>query len=306
MKENKIQVQKDAGIQSIKLGELDKGIQQLKVYSEDHPDDLDVLTTLGESYLKLQQTSLAHDYFSRALDVNPIHTSNLVNFSTLELKGPNYLSALKSIHERLKPRRYVEIGLCKGASFKLVDPSTYAIGIDPDPQLDVKDLPEKHLVIAETSDSYFSSDQIIKDFEGHQFDMAFLDGMHLFEFALRDFMNLEKYSKSTSVVFIHDLYPMNAESAKRNRLADFWSGDVWKLVLCLSEYRPDLDVKVLPCPPTGLGVVTNLDSTSTVLIANYTEILKKYIDMTYEEIKLNKFEKLKVVSIDEMKSFMIL
>ncbi|WP_299880736.1 class I SAM-dependent methyltransferase [uncultured Cocleimonas sp.] len=306
MKEKKIYDQKSAGIQLIKLGELDKGIQQLKVYSEDHPDDLDVLTILGESYLKLQQSSLAQDYFSQALEINPTHTSNLINFSALELKGPNYLTALKSFHKRIKPKRYIEIGVCKGASFELVDPRVHAIGIDPDPQLDVKDLPEKHVVRVETSDSYFSSDKIIKDLEGDPFDMAFLDGMHLFEFALRDLMNLEKYSKPTSVVFIHDLYPMNAETAKRDRIADFWSGDVWKLVLCLQKYRPDLDLSILPCPPTGLGAVTKLDSNSTVLIDNYSEIIKEYIDMTYEEIKQNKSEKLKLLSIDEMESVMVL
>ncbi|KAG1661966.1 Capsule polysaccharide modification protein LipA [Nymphon striatum] len=120
--------------------------------------------------------------------------------------------------------------------------------------------------------------------------------MHLFEYALRDFINLEKKSASGSAIFIHDLYPMNAETSTRERNSDFWSGDVWKLVLCLSEYRPDLDLKVLPCPPTGLGFVKNLDSASSVLEDNYDIILGKYVGMSYDSISRDKDQKLKLLS----------
>lgn len=286
------------GIKLLKEGSFDEGIQQLKLYSDIHPNDIDVLTILAEYFLKIKQSDLAYEYFSKALAINPVDTSNLVNFASLELKGPSYLTALKSIHSRLNPRRYIEIGVCKGASFKLVSTDVIAVGIDPEPQLDINALPEKHVIRAETSDSYFDSGQIDTDLEGSQFDMAFLDGMHLFEFVLRDFINLEKYSKISSTIFVHDLYPINAETAGRERIADFWSGDVWKLVLCLKEYRKDLEISILPCAPTGLGVIAKLDANSTVLSNKYDEILEKYIDLSFSTLEHNKAKKLMLESPD--------
>ena len=46
-------------------------------------------------------------------------------------------------------------------------------------------------------------------------DFAFIDGMHLFEFALRDFMNLERHCTPQSVIMVHDCYPTEREHAER-------------------------------------------------------------------------------------------
>jgi hypothetical protein len=214
------------------------------------------------------------------------------------LAGSEYIQALESIHKYLKPVRYIEIGVCKGVSFSLAHPDTIAIGIDPEPQMDLSLLPKKHTIIVDTSDNYFASDRIQKDLKGQPFDMAFLDGMHLFEYALRDFINLEKYSHSDSIIFIHDLYPLNENTATRERFADFWSGDVWKLALCLKEYRADLNYSLLPCPPTGLGVVTGLDSKSSILQDSYNEIVQKYTKIPYSVLKDDKSQKLSLSGVD--------
>lgn len=273
-------------------------IDDFKKYLESKPDDLGVLLLLGDAYSSLGQKREALGVYEKVMKIDPTHTSTLLNMGKIVLSGPNYLHALKSSHVNCNSKRYIEIGVCKGVSFSLADEQTIAVGIDPEPQLDVDSLPKKHIVVSDTSDNFFESGRLEKYFDGRPFDMAFLDGMHLFEFALRDFINLEKHSNSKSIVFVHDLYPMNAETATRERNSDFWSGDVWKLVLCLQEYRPDLGLEVLPCPPTGLGYITNLDSSSTILTDNYDEILEKYIDMPFEVIENDREKKLLLAGVD--------
>jgi hypothetical protein len=205
---------------------------------------------------------------------------------------------LSAAHHQFKPQRYIEIGVCKGVSFSLAHADCVAIGIDPEPQLDLHCLPAKHRVFSETSDAYFAQGRVTKDLAAPTFDMAFLDGMHLFEYALRDFINLEKVAHANSIVFIHDLYPLNAMTASRERFADFWSGDVWKLALCLQAYRPDLDYTLLPCPPTGLGLVKGLNPNSTVLQDHYDEIVAKYVDMPYSVLEQEKAKQLALTTTD--------
>ena len=94
--------------------------------------------------------------------------------------------------------------------------------------------------------------------------------MHLFEFALRDFMNIERYSNKTSIVALHDCYPPNPDIAERVRTTAMWCGDVWKLLPIFSRYRPDLDVKVYDCPPVGIVLVSGLSRGNKVLSASTT------------------------------------
>jgi len=85
--------------------------------------------------------------------------------------------------------------------------------------------------------------------------------MHLFECALRDLRNLEHFCSEQSVVLVQDCYPANATIASRMRRdpRDAWAGDVWKLIICLKEYRPELHVSTIAVAPTGLGAIRGLD-----------------------------------------------
>ncbi len=54
---------------------------------------------------------------------------------------------------------------------------------------------------------------------------------------------------------------------------------MWRLLPCLRAYRPDLTVHTIPTWPSGLAVVTNLDPNSTVLTANFPQIISEYKDL---------------------------
>jgi hypothetical protein len=192
-----------------------------------------------------------------------------------------YLGLLERIHEHLRPRTYVEIGVKRGDSVARTQPGTKVVGIDPAPRLFDPAIAEIVDLQPTTSDDYFANNDLSATLGGLPVDVAFIDGEHLFEFALRDFMNLESYCSENSVIFAHDCYPLSRETSTRDWQTDAWNGDVWKIIPCLREMRPDINVSVVDVRPTGLAVFTGLDPSSTVLQDRYDEIMDRYMPLDY-------------------------
>lgn len=202
----------------------------------------------------------------------------------------HYLPYLEGMHAELKPDVYFEIGTESGASLGFAHCTS--IAVDPVFRLDTdvaKNKPELHLYQG-TSDDFFASGML--DRLGLKIDFAFLDGMHLFEFLLRDFMNTEKYMSPDGVMTIHDCVPYNALVAEREWDKDktsSWTGDVWKLLPVLREYRPDLSVEVLDLAPTGLVKISGFDPDNTVLSDKYEELVQDYQNLSIEQFGLDRF-----------------
>ena len=100
--------------------------------------------------------------------------------------------------------------------------------------------------------------------------------MHVFEFALRDFMNVERFARWDSVIVFDDMLPRNVEEAARDRHTRDWAGDVYKVIPVLREYRPDLTVIPVDTTPTGVLVVIGADPTNHVLRDRYDEIVARW------------------------------
>ena len=223
----------------------------------------------------------------------------------IELPGEDYFRLLERMHRYLKPATYVEIGIWKGKSLRLAEPPTLAIGIDPQPRL--KAPPAANVrVFAEPSDEFFARHDLVKEFSGKRLELALIDGMHHFEFALRDFINLERAATPRSVILIHDCRPLDAESAGRERSTVFWSGDVWRLIVLLRKHRPDLLVHTIATPPTGLGIVLNLDPASTVLTEKLDAIIAEGLALPYSTLEGRKTEMLSLFPNDWTKIRMLL
>ena len=191
-----------------------------------------------------------------------------------------YYDAMDLVHRHLVPRTYVEIGVATGRTLRLALPGTACVGIDPAPRLE-RPAAAGQQIFAQTSDDFFATHDLGAVLGGAPMDLAFIDGMHHFEFALRDFMNLERASHPDTTVLIHDCLPQSEEGAARERSTVLWSGDVWRLIVALREWRPDLGVAVADWGPTGLGVVRGLDRRSTVLADRYDEIVERLLAMPY-------------------------
>jgi len=125
--------------------------------------------------------------------------------------------------------------------------------------------------------------------------MAFLKGIHRFEHLLRDSIGTEAACHPRSLILLHDCVPSNTRMSLRQfqpgdssegDTASWWTGDVWKLLPILREYRPDLRLHVLDCPPAGLVAITGLDAESGVLADRYYEIVDQLAGSVLDEDRL--------------------
>lgn len=230
----------------------------------------------------------------RALQLDPLFGPAHQLLYGLYLHGEKYSQVLQRIHRHLRPRTYVEIGVETGATLRLVQPGTRALGVDPEPKIGFE-LPENARVFAQTSDEFFARTDLAAELNGLPVDLALIDGMHHFEFALRDFMNLERVCASGSVILIHDCFPHDRTTAERKRVMQFWSGDIWRLVVLLKKYRRDLSIHTIAAPPTGLAMVRNLDPGSRFIADNMDRLCAEFLALDYDYLdgdragKLNLF-----------------
>jgi hypothetical protein len=177
---------------------------------------------------------------------------------------------LRGIHECLQPRTYFEIGVRKGVSLGLS--RVPSVGVDPFYVVTDELHCDVHLVRT-TSDEFFARKHPFAHFEQPVVDLAFIDGMHLAEFALRDFINTERYCHPSSVIVIDDVLPRTVVEAGRGRsgsaVGGAWAGDVYKIIEVMRRSRPDLVVLEMDTLPTGTLVILLPDPTDRALAAAY-------------------------------------
>jgi hypothetical protein len=192
-----------------------------------------------------------------------------------------------------RPRNYLEIGVNDGRSLTLSRAAS--IAIDPAFKVNTQINCDVKLVKA-TSDDFFAREDPLhhlrsgrnpfraltrKDplsyFRDPILELSFIDGMHLFEFALRDFINVEKHARWSSVIVFDDMLPRDVDEAARDRHTNAWTGDVYKMIEVLRRYRPDLVAVPVDTEPTGVLVVFGADPRNTVLKDRYDEITAEFV-----------------------------
>jgi hypothetical protein len=206
--------------------------------------------------------------------------------SVQRLPGPPYYRVLKWIHEFLEPTNYVEIGVNRGVSLDQALPETPKIlGVDPTPRLLPVIAKKRHIANADiyelTSDEFFERYDLT-ELLGGPVAVAFIDGLHLFEQVLCDFANLERHSDDRTLIMLHDCIPFSAATASRERVTDFYSGDVWKAPLALRRQRPDLKMVNVRTAPTGLCLITGLDPENRQFERELPEIERTYRDLGFD------------------------
>ncbi|HXT20740.1 MAG TPA: hypothetical protein VN923_08330, partial [Thermoanaerobaculia bacterium] len=84
---------------------------------------------------------------------------------------------------------------------------------------------------------------------------------------------------------IHDCYPFDRRSAERERHRVFWSGDVWRVVVLLKKYRPELVIHTIATGPTGLTVVRNLNPESRLIFERHDELCREFLALDYSYLE---------------------
>jgi hypothetical protein len=275
-----------AGV-DFRSGRFREALDRLETASRLAPHSAELHADAATIHWQIGDAGAALRCAEEAVSLAPLSPEAHHVLAGVTLPGPPYLEVIAKLHAHLRPRTYLEIGVDTGKSIAIALPETRVIGVDPDPKI-VRPLGPQVSIRATTSDAYFAGRDVAGDLGGRPIDLAFIDGMHQFEFALRDFINVEKHCSPRSTVLIHDCFPLNRLTAERERQSLFWSGDIWRLILALRKYRPDLSVNVIAASPTGLGMVRRLDPRSKVLSDRYEDIVREYLAMDYSVLDADK------------------
>jgi hypothetical protein len=261
------------------------------------PPRTDDHTSLSMDHRTLTENETAALNYRVALIFNRNLYQAHLGLAMLRMPGDDYLVWLEQLYRLLGPETVVEIGVRHGESLAQVQPPTVAIGIDPAPTVTFPLKTETHL-FTETSNEFFAAGRLDKLLDGRPLSIGFIDGLHLFEQALKDFIHLEGCCGPRSVILFHDTVPLDEPTQRRTCETAFHTGDVWKTILCLKHYRPDLEIFTIATPPTGLTVVTGLDPTSRVLTDQYEEAVARFMDTSFSAIECTLETMLNVVPND--------
>jgi hypothetical protein len=282
------------------LGRVLSGVFQSLFHRRPAPPDPAAALELVRSAQSAAATGnagLAIELAERAIERDPTcHDARLV-LAGIYLQGREYDQVIADIHAHLKPRTYMEIGVAAGKSLRLARPGTRALGVDPDPDIQYPLSPDTR-VFRETSDQFFASHDVRAELGGLPLELAFIDGLHWFDNALRDFINLERHSAPGATILVHDCFPIDRVSAQRERRSGFWSGDVWRLVVLLKKHRPDLRIHTIATPPTGLAVIRGLDPSSQLLSGRAERLIEEYLGLDYGYLDGDRAGKLNAIPND--------
>jgi hypothetical protein len=245
--------------------------------------------------LKLQgDNRAAEGAYRAAFGLDPYLVEAHDGLARLHWPGPDHLAWLAHFHAIRRPPVYLEVGVATGRTLCLAKPPTIAIGIDPAPMIEARFTTETH-IYCETSDSFFRQNRLARLLSGDPVGLGFIDGEHLFEQALRDFINLEACAEGESIVLLHDTIPLDERTQNRVSTTSFYTGDVWKIVPCLKHYRPDLRIRTIAAAPTGLTAITGLNPHSRVLGDHYDDAVARFIRMPYAEVAADLHSVLNIV-----------
>ena len=166
---------------------------------------------------------------------------------------------INSILLKKRKAHYLEIGVRKGTTIVRVD-ADYKVGVDPvlqlekiAPKLKKKLKKSKNITFyEEESDTFFRHNDL-------KFDVILIDGLHVYEQALRDIVNALNCLNDKGFVVVHDCNPQSEKAQSRTEIKGLWNGDVWKAIYAIKIHYEKINYFILDTDH-GLGILTKQDN----------------------------------------------
>lgn len=247
--------------------------------NENIPDFYD---NLGAAMVSAGKIADARKQFHRALALQPSRDTARTQLARTLMPGGPYTDLIERLLRWRTPKVYLEIGIRQGRTLKLAKPPTLAIGVEQKP--DIRHRFEAPTRIYETTPlEFLASDRLEKLVGRKRFDIAMIRSPRSFEEAYDTFAALESIAGKDSIVMLHGTLPPDPVAGARERSSNFWVGDLWKLVPCLLEARPELGIFTVPVFPVGLTFVTGLKKRNTRLVKNRDANIAAFADWEVPE-----------------------
>jgi hypothetical protein len=214
------------------------------------------------------------------------------------LRRSNVLKRLTNLYE--KPR-YLEVGVARGTTFNRV-PAERKVAVDPLFRFDHEAMGREHPEATYhqvPSDEYFNT--IIEPDE--EFDVIYLDGLHVYDQTLRDLLNALEHLQPQGVIVIDDTRPPTYLASLADREQFFqlkratrslekqWMGDVYKTVYFIEALCPHLSYATI-ANNHGQTVVwrTRRDETPRFTVKEIADLTFERFQQTQEEVlRLQRF-----------------
>ena len=197
----------------------------------------------------------------------------------------NRIDVINKIIQKKNLRSYLEIGVSKGESFNRIICDRKK-GVDPAPA----DKEYSGEIYKMTSDEFFKQNET-------QFDIIFVDGLHLYEQTVLDMVNGFQFLNTNGFIVLHDCLPESEQMAGRIDCG-LWTGDVYKAIFWFKDLYSHVPCFVLKCD-YGCGVI---HKTSRMNIYDPNSILS-YNDLDYIFL-MNNLNKLNIKSPDYLEEYL--
>jgi hypothetical protein len=175
----------------------------------------------------------------------------LANNSTIS-EYRNIISAIRLNHiiSTGVYANYLEIGVERGRTFEAID-SKIRVGVDPNPLFNHKRLPDNVSFFKMSSDEFFSS------YNGNQFDLIFVDGLHTAYQTYKDVIESFRILSSGGLILLDDVWPSDYASSIGDKPTSDkvkqelgikhrrWYGDVYKVIPALKYFLPEISIVIL-------------------------------------------------------------
>jgi hypothetical protein len=170
-------------------------------------------------------------------------------------------------------KSYLEIGVQGGVNFRGIIIGDKD-GVDPAYNSEAN--------IKEKSDDFFKKNE-------KNYDLIFIDGLHLQEQVKRDIYNSLKILNSQGLVLVHDCNPIAKKHQRRRVNPTFWNGDVWKAIARIRMNDAGLNICVIDMDQ-GIGVIKP---------GSQELFMPKRTFLTWNFLQKNRKKLLNLISIDE-------